>query len=103
LGLDAYLAVPYVLDARAIQGDDGGWLCELEYEELPNGVARARSPLDALDELERKRIEYLTDCFEKGIETPTPRVALRNLPYGRIHERPTHRSAGQPVPLPPAG
>jgi predicted RNase H-like HicB family nuclease len=88
--LETYLAVPYVLDARSIQGADGAWLCELEYEELPNCVAQARSPLDALDELERKRIAYLTDCYEKRIEIPIPRIPLRRQPYGRIHE-PTER------------
>jgi predicted RNase H-like HicB family nuclease len=83
MNLDDLLSVPYVLDARAVQGSDGNWVCELEYEEIPNCVSRARSPLEALDELEQKRVDYLTERFENGLPTPIPRLPLSTPPYGR--------------------
>jgi hypothetical protein len=99
MNLEELLAVPYVLDARAVQGPDGNWVCELEYEELPDCITRARSPLEALDALEEKRVNYLTECFEKGLPTTIPRLPLSSPPYGHGSVRrgdPDDRPTGEP-------
>ena len=75
--LEDYLAIPYILDTRAVCGADGVWVCQLTYEELPDCVAEARSPLAALDELEQKRIAYITERFRQGKAIPVPRPPLR--------------------------
>jgi len=75
--LEDYLAVPFILDARAARRSDGTWVCRLAYEELPECVAEARSPLAALDELEQKRIMYITERFRQGLKIPVPRPPLR--------------------------
>lgn len=75
--LDDYLAVPYILDARAVRGADGTWVCQLAYVELPDCVAEASSPLAALDELEQRRVTYITERFQQGREIPVPRPPLR--------------------------
>lgn len=80
--LEEYLAIPFVLDVRAVQGEDGDWLCELEYEELPGCIARARSPLVALDLLEVQRIQYMKGIYERGGKPQMPRLPLRYPPYG---------------------
>jgi len=77
MGLEEYLAIPYVLAAHAVRGPDGSWVCQLEYEELADCVAYARSPLDALDELEEERIGYITAHFEQGLPIPVPRPPIR--------------------------
>lgn len=74
--LEEYLAVPYVLDVRAVCGPDGEWVCQVEYEELPGCKAQARSPLDALDELERQREEHIRTHFRRGLPIPVPRPPL---------------------------
>lgn len=77
MALDDYLAIPYILDTRAVRGADGTWVCQLAYEELPECVAEARSPLAALDELEEKRITYITERYRQGLAIPVPRPPLR--------------------------
>jgi predicted RNase H-like HicB family nuclease len=49
----------------------------LEYEDLPGCVAEARSPLDALDEVERLREEYILSLVRDGRPLPPPRGSLR--------------------------
>jgi hypothetical protein len=82
MDLEEYLAIPFVLDVRAVQGEGGDWLCELEYEELPGCIARARSPLVALDKLEEQRIQYMKSVYERGEEPQVSRLPLRYPPYG---------------------
>jgi predicted RNase H-like HicB family nuclease len=72
-----YVAVPYVLDVTSIKGASGEWVCRLEYEDLPGCVAEARSPLDALDEVERLREEYILSLVRDGRPLPPPRGSFR--------------------------
>ncbi|GAA4566914.1 hypothetical protein [Planotetraspora kaengkrachanensis] len=74
--LTEYLAIPYVIDVTATHGPDGAWVCTLDYEELPGCTASARSPLDALDALDQRRIAWITRRFENGEPIPVPRRPL---------------------------
>lgn len=72
------LDIPYVLDVSTRRGAGGQWVCRLEYVELEGCVAEARDALDALDQLERKREEWLRDALGSGRPVPHPREALRS-------------------------
>lgn len=74
--LAGYLAIPYVIDVTATRGTDGQWTCTLEHEELPGCTASARSPLEALDALDQRRVAWITARFESGEPIPVPRRPL---------------------------
>jgi hypothetical protein len=72
-----YRAIPYVLDVRAIEHDDGEWVCRVEYEELPDCVAEDPKILVALE-----KVDVLLDrCIHRAIAEnrplPAPRPPLR--------------------------
>jgi predicted RNase H-like HicB family nuclease len=75
--LEELLAIPYVLDVRAVQREDGEWVCRVGYDELPGCVAEGRTPFEALTGLERLRVAIVTDLYEKGRPVPAPRAPLR--------------------------
>jgi len=75
--LQHLLAVPYVLDVRAVQKDDGEWVCRVSYDELPGCVAEGRTPFDALARLERLRTGIVTELHRAGKPIPAPRPPLR--------------------------
>ncbi|WP_433296838.1 type II toxin-antitoxin system HicB family antitoxin [Pseudonocardia sp. CA-142604] len=75
--LEELLAIPYVLDVRAVQREDGEWMCRVGYDELPGCVAEGRTPFEALTRLERLRVEIVTDLYEQGRPVPAPRAPLR--------------------------
>jgi predicted RNase H-like HicB family nuclease len=77
MDVEDYLAIPYVLDVVPVKNSNGEWVCRLEYEELPGCVAEARSPFDALDELEELRRNYITRLLREGRPVPVPRKPLR--------------------------
>lgn len=72
------LAIPYVMDVSTRPGPGGRWVCRLEYVELEGCVAEARDALDALDQLERKREQWLRNALDSGRPVPRPREALRS-------------------------
>jgi predicted RNase H-like HicB family nuclease len=71
-----HLAVPYVMTMIPAIGPDGTWLCRAEYPELPNCVAEAFSPIEAIDMLEAARVEFILGQLERGEPIPTPRPPL---------------------------
>lgn len=76
--IEHLLAVPYVLDVAAVEKPDGDWVCRVAYEELPGCVAEATNPLEALDTLERLRVEITRARLERGLDVPAPRHPLRS-------------------------
>jgi predicted RNase H-like HicB family nuclease len=72
-----HLAVPYVMTMVPAIGPDGTWLCRAEYPELPNCVAEAFSPIEAIDKLEAAREQFILRSLEHGEPIPTPRPPLR--------------------------
>jgi hypothetical protein len=76
LTLAEYLAIPYVLDVQAVEGADGLWMCRAEYEELPGCVTEDRDAIEALERVERLRVEIIEGLVEAGLDVPTPRPPL---------------------------
>jgi predicted RNase H-like HicB family nuclease len=77
LTADEYRLIPYVLDVRAVQGDDGDWVCRVEYEELPDCVAEAPRILDALAQVEALREQCIERAVAEDRPLPVPRAPLR--------------------------
>ena len=73
---EQHLRVPYLLVMESFRDDDGVWYRRAYYPELPGAVAEAASPIDALDQLEEKRIQIITDRLARGLEIPVPRPPL---------------------------
>jgi predicted RNase H-like HicB family nuclease len=70
------LSVPYLLEAEAVETEQGQWRVRLAYPELPGCAAEGLVVEDALQELERRRIEMIVSLVEAG-ETPSvPRKPL---------------------------
>jgi hypothetical protein len=61
---------------ESFRDDDGVWYRRAYYPELPDAVAEAASPIDALDLLEEKRVQIITDRLARGIPIPVPRPPL---------------------------
>jgi predicted RNase H-like HicB family nuclease len=74
---EEYLAIPYVLVMESVEKEDGDWIRRAEYPELPGCVAEAFSPLDAIDQLEEKRVRFIMERLERGEPIPVPRPPLR--------------------------
>jgi predicted RNase H-like HicB family nuclease len=73
---EQYLRIPYLLVMESFRDVDGIWYRRAYYPELPDAVAEAASPIDALDQLEEKRVAIITDRLERGLPVPVPRPPL---------------------------
>lgn len=73
-----YMAVPYIAVFYSVERPDGTWVRRAEYPELPDCYAEAGDVLLAMDELEEKRIKYLSEAFQRGEEIPVPRPPLKS-------------------------
>jgi predicted RNase H-like HicB family nuclease len=71
-----YLRVPYLLRSSTVRSGDGQWLRHVEYPELPGCSASAPDLLDALDELDRRRVHVILDLLADGGRPPLPRAPL---------------------------
>ena len=76
MDLRELLSVPYLLEAEAVETEPGRWLVRLAYPELPGCTAEGAVVEDALQELERRRIEMIVSLVEAGKEPPIPRKPL---------------------------
>ncbi len=76
MDLRELLAVPYLLEAEAVETDAGDWLVRLAYPELPGCMAEGVVVEDVLTELEQRRIEMIVSLVEAGHEPPVPRPPL---------------------------
>jgi predicted RNase H-like HicB family nuclease len=76
LDLRELLSVPYLLEAEAVETEPGRWLVRLAYPELPGCTAEGAVVEDALQELERRRVEMIVSLVEAGKEPPIPRKPL---------------------------
>jgi predicted RNase H-like HicB family nuclease len=75
--LEEHLAVPYVLCLESVPGPDGAWLRQARYPELPGCVGEGGTPLEAIERLERARVEYIAGRWARGETIPVPRPPLR--------------------------
>jgi len=74
---DDYLRVPFVLVVESVEKPGGDWLRRASYPELPGAVVEAESAVDAIDELDAKRIEIILGRLDRGMQVPVPRSPIR--------------------------
>jgi predicted RNase H-like HicB family nuclease len=74
--LEEYLSVPYILTMESIRRPDGEWVRRAAYPELPNCVAEADSPIEAIERLDDLRRRRITEMLERGEQIPVPRPPL---------------------------
>jgi len=73
---DQYLRIPYVLVVESVPKPDGEWCRRASYPELPGAVAEAESAVEAMDEVDEKRVRIIEDWLDAGIPVPVPRNPL---------------------------
>jgi len=73
---DQYLRIPYVLVVESVPKPDGEWCRRASYPELPGAVAEAESAVEAMDEVDEKRVRIIEDWLDAGIPVPVPRPPL---------------------------
>jgi hypothetical protein len=80
-----YLRVPYILEAESIDAAPGSWVSRVSYPELPNCVEQAATIEDAIDRLERRRIQTIVQMLRSGTAPRIPRPPLASSqPYWLI-------------------
>jgi hypothetical protein len=78
LRLREYLSVPYLLEAETVEVTAGSWIRRVSYPELPGCTAESLVVEDALQQLERMRIEMIIGMVSGGRLPPVPRPPLQN-------------------------
>jgi predicted RNase H-like HicB family nuclease len=73
-----YLRVPYVLEAESTEVAPGSWVSRVSYPELPNCVEQAASIEEAIDRLERRRVEVIVELLRSGTPPRIPRQPLES-------------------------
>jgi predicted RNase H-like HicB family nuclease len=87
LQLRELLAIPYLLEAEAVETEPGQWLIRLAYPELPGCTAEGAVVEDALRDLERRRVEIIVGLVERDQQPPIPRQPLAaSDPLWTVHE-----------------
>ena len=71
-----HLRVPYVLEAESTEATPGVWVSRVSYPELPDCVEQAATIEDAIDKLERRRVELIAAMLRRGTPPRIPRPPL---------------------------
>jgi predicted RNase H-like HicB family nuclease len=80
-----YLRVPYVLEAESTEATPGVWVSRVSYPELPDCVEQAATIEEAIDKLERRRLEMIVAMLRRGTPPRIPRPPLASSqPYWLI-------------------
>jgi predicted RNase H-like HicB family nuclease len=80
-----YLRVPYVLEAESTEAAPGAWVSRVSYPELPDCAELAATIEEAIDKLERRRIEIIVAMLRSGRPPRVPRPPLASSqPYWLI-------------------
>lgn len=74
--LEEHLAVPYIMVLESVPAPDGDWLRQASYPELPECVAQAPTPIEAMDRLEEQKLRYIAGRLQAGEPIPVPRPPL---------------------------
>jgi predicted RNase H-like HicB family nuclease len=90
--LEEYLAVPYILRMETGFDRAGNHICRAEHPELPDCVVEARSPIDALEQLDAARTQLIRERFARGDPIPAPRPPLPELLSPRLRLRQSPRA-----------
>lgn len=72
-----YLSIPYVVVAHSEENSEGVWMRRVACPELPGCEASAPSIVDALYDLDRKRVGIIVGLLRRGLTPPVPRPPLR--------------------------
>lgn len=70
-----YEAVPYLLVIESVQRGNE-WLRRAEHPELPGCSVEAPSAVEAMEKLERARLDLLRQLWDRGAPIPVPRPPL---------------------------
>ena len=71
------LAVPYIAVLYPIEVNQE-WIRRAEYPELPGCVAEAATAIEAMEQLEARRIQMLVEMHFRGEVPPRPRPPLKS-------------------------
>jgi hypothetical protein len=71
-----FLRVPYLLRSTAVRAGDDQWLRHVEYPELPDCSATGPGLLDAMDDLDRRRVRVILDLLAAGRRPALPRAPI---------------------------
>jgi len=71
-----YLAIPFLVEAETVEDGSGAWLRRACCPELPGCVAEAPTIEEALERLDRRRVEVIADLLRAGVAPPAPRAPL---------------------------
>jgi hypothetical protein len=85
--LEEYLSVPYLLVMEPVEKPDGDWVRHAEYPELPGVEAEAFSPIDALNQVEERKLNFIQSHLARGESIPVPRPPLHGHHAGFADQR----------------
>ncbi len=86
LSLRQLLSVPYRIEAETIERTPGLWVRRAAYPELTNCIAEGPTIVQTLEDLERRRIEWIVAAVRAGTLPPLPRRPLIDCdPEGLLH------------------
>jgi predicted RNase H-like HicB family nuclease len=71
-----YLRIPYLVTAQSQPLPDGSWVRHVEHPELPDCSAEADSITEALQLLDRRRIQVVIAMLSRGEVPPVRRAPL---------------------------
>lgn len=74
---EEHLAVPYVLEVWSERQPDGEWIRNAAFPELPGCRAEAFSVVEAVEQAEHRREQYILERLARGQDVPVPRPPLR--------------------------
>lgn len=70
------LCIPYRVEASTTETSSGQWVRRATYPELPGCTAEAPTIEEALNQLERRRVEIIIATVQGGGVPPVPRPPL---------------------------
>jgi hypothetical protein len=71
-----YLRVPYLIEASTVDHVGAESIRRAEYIELPECWAEAESIVDALETLDRRRVEVIVEMLRAGVRPIVPRPPI---------------------------
>lgn len=76
LSLRDFLSIPYLVEAETIDAGAGRWVRRAAHPEIPQCASEAVTIEDALERLERRRVERIVEILRSGARPPVPRPPL---------------------------
>lgn len=65
-----------MLVVESVEKPGGNWLRRACYPELPGAVVEAESAVDAIEQVDDKRIEIILGRLDRGVPVPVPRQPI---------------------------